>query len=63
MLDREGVDGPADVAIIIGGEEEVEGQIRRIKDAGASEFAGQAFGDADTIARTRAFLADLGPEI
>lgn len=62
MLDREGVDGPADVAIV-GGEEEVEGQIRRIKDAGASEFAGQAFGDADTIARTRAFLADLGPEI
>ena len=62
MLDREGAEGPADVAII-GGEEEVESHLRRIKDAGATDFCGHPFGDDEQTARTRAFLAALGGEI
>ena len=62
MLDREGLEGPADAAVI-GGEEEVENELRRIKESGASDFCGQVFGDAETTARTRAFLASLGSEI
>jgi F420-dependent oxidoreductase-like protein len=62
MLDHEGADGPADVALI-GGEEEVESQVRRIKDVGATDFCGHLFGDDEQMTRTRAFLAGLGGEL
>ena len=44
MLDREGADGPADVAII-GSESEVEKAITEMFDAGATEFTAAVFGD------------------
>lgn len=43
MLDREGVEGPADVAIV-GDESTVAGEIRRIEESGATKFAAAAFG-------------------
>lgn len=62
MLDKEGVSGPADVAIV-GGEAEVERQIRRLGSAGATDFLAAAFpvgGDAKaSLARTRALLKEL----
>ena len=38
MLDREGVDGPADVAIV-GDESEVAAQLARLADGGVTEFS------------------------
>ena len=38
MLDREGVDGPADVAII-GDEDQVEAALSRMADAGVTDFS------------------------
>ncbi len=61
MLDREGVDGPADVALV--GDEDAIGQsLDRLHEAGATDFLAAPFpvgGDADAAARTRAFLAKL----
>jgi 5,10-methylenetetrahydromethanopterin reductase len=56
MLDREGVESPADVALI--GDEDVVGErISALKDAGATDFAPVEFAsDADEAARTRALL-------
>ena len=62
MLDREGVEGPADVAIV-GDEAEVERQLRALADAGATDFLAAIFpaGDdaAASMARTRALLKSL----
>ena len=62
MLDREGVDGPSDVAIV-GDEAEVERQIRGMASAGATDLLAASFpvGDdaAASIARTRALLKGL----
>lgn len=59
MLDREGAEGPADVAIV-GDEETVAAQIRSMADVGVTEFvaveAGRAGVEAD---RTRALLRSL----
>ncbi|HEX9681473.1 MAG TPA: LLM class F420-dependent oxidoreductase [Acidimicrobiales bacterium] len=59
MLDREGVDGPADVAIV-GREDDVEHGIQACSDAGVTDFAAVEFGaDPDETARTRALLKSL----
>jgi len=58
MLDREGVAGPADVAVV-GDEEDVAAQIRRFADAGATEFSGAVYGTPDEVQRSRALLGAL----
>jgi Luciferase-like monooxygenase len=58
MLDREGVDGVEDV-IIAGDESAVERQLRRLGDAGATEFAAAPIGSATEQARTIEMLAGL----
>ncbi len=59
MLDREGAAGPADVAIV-GDEAAVAAGLRRVAEAGATDFAAAEFG-ADTAerARTRELLRSL----
>lgn len=59
MLDREGVDGPAGVAII-GDEAAVTAQIRRLADGGATDFLGAPLGSAEERERTLQLLASLG---
>ena len=59
MLDREGADGPADVAII-GDEESVAKRIRALGDAGVTDFAASEFGSGgDEVRRTRELLQSL----
>ena len=62
MLDIEGVESPAEVAII-GDEAEVEGRLRALSDAGATDFLASIFPtDADaegSVARTRELLKSL----
>jgi F420-dependent oxidoreductase-like protein len=59
MLDREGAAGPEDVAMI-GNETEVRDAVRRIEDAGVTDFVAAEFAsDADDRARTRDFLRSL----
>jgi F420-dependent oxidoreductase-like protein len=58
MLDREGADGPADVAIV-GDEETVAAGIRRVAEAGATDFSAAEFGSSEDRARTRALLQSL----
>ena len=48
MLDREGAGGPADVAVV-GSESEVKATVRRLADAGATEFCGAPFGSKAEI--------------
>jgi F420-dependent oxidoreductase-like protein len=55
MLDKEGAEGPADVAIV-GDEATVEAGIRAMADAGVTEFSAAVFGDADTVKRTTELL-------
>ena len=55
MLDREGAEGPADVAIV-GDEETVAKGIRRVADAGATDFVAAVFGD---VKRTLDFVTEL----
>lgn len=62
MLDIEGVESPAEVAIV-GNEAEVERQLRALADAGATEFLASIFpvgSNAEaSVARTRALLKGL----
>jgi F420-dependent oxidoreductase-like protein len=58
MLDREGAEGPADVAIV-GDEETVSAELARLADAGATDLASPPFGTAEERQRTLALLADL----
>ena len=62
MLDIEGAARPADVAII-GTEESIESQLRRLIDAGATDFGAVTYGSEAEQTRTRAYLADLAPEL
>jgi F420-dependent oxidoreductase-like protein len=59
MLDREGAEGPADVAIV-GDEKTVGGELDRLAEAGATDFLAAIFpadgGGRDSVARTRDFL-------
>ncbi|MFM8236815.1 MAG: LLM class F420-dependent oxidoreductase [Actinomycetota bacterium] len=58
MLDREGAEGPADVALV-GDEDAVTAQVRALADAGATEFVASCFGSRDERDRTRAVLRSL----
>jgi F420-dependent oxidoreductase-like protein len=55
MLDREGADGPRDVAIV-GDEATVRGQIEDVFAQGATEFVGVPFVERD---RTKALLSEI----
>jgi hypothetical protein len=59
MLDREGVAGPADIAIT-GSADEVQERIGSLADIGVTEFAAVEFGATpEEIAQTRAALQGL----
>jgi 5,10-methylenetetrahydromethanopterin reductase len=59
MLDREGAEGPADVAIV-GDEATVAAGLQRVADAGATDFSAAEFAvDADEKQRTRDLLRTL----
>ncbi|MEV7806441.1 hypothetical protein AB0O28_26190 [Microbispora sp. NPDC088329] len=58
VLDREGVGGPEDV-VIVGGEQTVTRRIRRLAEAGVTEFAAPPYGDAREQERTLAVLSGL----
>ncbi|WAC94372.1 TIGR03564 family F420-dependent LLM class oxidoreductase [Mycobacterium sp. Aquia_213] len=55
MLDREGVTGPEEIALI-GDEVAVAERIDEIRGAGVDEFAAYPFGDDESVTRTRALL-------
>jgi len=60
-LDREGAQGPADVAIV-GSEDEVVAQVRHLADIGVTDFNASIFpvdGDATAVQRTYEMLAAL----
>ena len=62
MLDIEGVESPADIAVV-GSEDEVAEQLRVVAEAGATELLASIFPDGDdeeaSVARTRALLKSL----
>ncbi|MHB1712373.1 MAG: TIGR03564 family F420-dependent LLM class oxidoreductase [Acidimicrobiales bacterium] len=58
MLDREGVAGPADVAVV-GSESEVVDQVKRLEDVGVTDFCGAPFGSAEEINASIGVLASL----
>jgi 5,10-methylenetetrahydromethanopterin reductase len=59
MLDREGVDGPADIAIV-GDENTLRGEIKRFEDAGVTDFNAAIMGVEDgAYDRTLEFLGSL----
>ena len=62
MLDIEGVESPAEAAII-GDEAEVETRLRALASAGATDFLASIFPTGDdaeaSVARTRALLKSL----
>ncbi|MGD9935263.1 MAG: TIGR03564 family F420-dependent LLM class oxidoreductase [Dehalococcoidia bacterium] len=63
MFDREGVDGPADVAIV-GSRTEVADQIHGMAMAGVTDFSPNIFGaDPDDRAATRDLLRSLLPAV
>lgn len=59
MLDREGIEGPADLAVV-GDEDTCRGRVEELRAAGVTQFAASEFADNDEdLFRTRAFLAGL----
>ena len=58
MLEREGVDGPAGVAIV-GDEHAVTEQIQHLADIGVTEFAAAPFGAGEEAERTMTLLSSL----
>ena len=61
MLEREGAESPGDIAIV-GDEAAVEDQLRRLAEAGATDFLATIFpvdGSQTSQTRTRAFLQNL----
>jgi len=61
MLDREGAEGPADVALV-GEEDAVRDQLEGLAEAGATDFLAIPFrvhGDDGALARTRALLVSM----
>lgn len=58
VLDREGVEGPADVSIV-GDEKAVTAQLKRLAGIGATDFVAIPCGTPDDRARTTGFLASL----
>ncbi|MEM7095404.1 MAG: TIGR03564 family F420-dependent LLM class oxidoreductase [Actinomycetota bacterium] len=58
MLDNEGLDGPADLALI-GSPDQISERIGAFEAGGATTFAASAFGNADEQAATREYLQTL----
>jgi 5,10-methylenetetrahydromethanopterin reductase len=58
MLDREGAEGPADVAIV-GTAAEVKEQVGRLADIGVTDFCGAPFGSANQMRASVEALASL----
>ncbi|MGH3548679.1 MAG: TIGR03564 family F420-dependent LLM class oxidoreductase [Pseudonocardiaceae bacterium] len=58
VLDREGAQDSADIALI-GDEDAVAAQVKRLAESGVTDLAGMLFGPEEDQARTRALLADL----
>jgi alkanesulfonate monooxygenase SsuD/methylene tetrahydromethanopterin reductase-like flavin-dependent oxidoreductase (luciferase family) len=58
VLDREGVDGPADVSVV-GDAASVTAQLRRLADIGATDFVAIPCGTPDERRRTLEHLATL----
>ncbi|MGH9302480.1 MAG: TIGR03564 family F420-dependent LLM class oxidoreductase [Acidimicrobiales bacterium] len=58
MLAREGVDGPAGVAIV-GDEDSVAAQIGAVAEAGATDFVAAVFGSSEEATRGRALISSL----
>jgi F420-dependent oxidoreductase-like protein len=58
VLDREGVEGPADIAVV-GNEASVTAQLRRLADIGMTEFIAIPCGTESDRSRTRGHLATL----
>ena len=58
MLDREGAEGPADVAIV-GNEDQVVGQIKALADCGVTDFVAGEYARGNERLRTRNLLKSL----
>ena len=58
MLDREGAQGPADVAIV-GNEDQVAGQIKALADCGVTDFVAGEYARGNDRLRTRNLLKSL----
>ncbi len=58
MLDREGAEGPADVAIV-GNEDQVASQITALADCGVTDFVAGDFATGDDRRRTRELIKSL----
>jgi F420-dependent oxidoreductase-like protein len=58
MLDREGAEGPADVALC-GDEATVQKQVQSLADAGVTEFVASIFGSREERTQTRALLKSM----
>jgi 5,10-methylenetetrahydromethanopterin reductase len=58
MLDKEGVEGPADLAIV-GDEDFVVSEIRRLESIGATDFSGVLVGNKEERDRTAGLLGQL----
>jgi F420-dependent oxidoreductase-like protein len=58
MLDKEGADGPADVAVV-GDEEHVASRLRHLGDIGATALSLPVFGSPEERGRTMALLSEL----
>jgi len=58
MLDREGAEGPADVAVV-GDETEVERAVRAMADHGVTDFVAAPFGSREQRTRTTGLLQSL----
>ncbi|HEY5882866.1 MAG TPA: LLM class F420-dependent oxidoreductase [Nakamurella sp.] len=61
MLDREGAQGPADVAIV-GDEADLRAGVTRLASAGATEFLAVPFGTPEQLAGTLGLLASLAAD-
>ena len=62
MLDKQGAAHPEDVAVL-GTEEQIETQLRQLKDAGTTDFVGVVFGRDGERTRTEEFLGSLAPTL
>jgi alkanesulfonate monooxygenase SsuD/methylene tetrahydromethanopterin reductase-like flavin-dependent oxidoreductase (luciferase family) len=58
VLDREGVEGPGDVAVV-GDEASVSAQLERFRDIGATDFVASLSGDENDRRRTLEHLASI----
>jgi F420-dependent oxidoreductase-like protein len=64
VLDKEGAEGPADVAVV-GNEQEVEQQVRAFAAAGATDFVAAPFpgDDRNSLQRTRELLRGIAGKV